>query len=44
MTMTIDVCYYYADEEETQYVFDEEEMIRQLEDKIEQLKNKFGSS
>lgn len=41
MTIQVDV-YYYVDEETGIRVFDEEEMMRDFEDRLKELKNKFG--
>lgn len=42
-TIEIGVYYYFADDQESQCVFDEDEMRNEFEKKLEELKNKFGS-
>jgi hypothetical protein len=44
MTIQLDVYYYFEDDTEQVCVFDEEEMRSDFERKLEELKNKFGSS
>lgn len=43
MTIQTDVYYYFEDDTELVCVFDEEEMRKDFERKLEELKNKFGS-
>lgn len=44
MTIEVDVYYHYEDDTEQVCVFDEEEMKREFERKLEELKKKFGKS
>lgn len=44
MTIEIDVYYHFADDAEQVCVFDEDEMRNQFENKLKELKEKFGES